>query len=67
MKMFVEPSEICLHLGHADFRKSINGLIVVVEVSLLQAHIFQIILNYAMKLTETDKHYWFFQSCHYLY
>lgn len=31
MKMFVEPSEVFLYLGHVDFRKSINGLIVVVE------------------------------------
>ena len=31
MKMFVEPSDIYLYLDNVDFRKSINGLIVVVE------------------------------------
>ncbi|WP_417762143.1 IS66 family insertion sequence element accessory protein TnpB [Shewanella sp.] len=31
MKMFVEPSDIYLYLDNDDFRKSINGLIVVVE------------------------------------
>lgn len=31
MRMFVEPSDIYLYLGNVDFRKSINGLIVVVE------------------------------------
>lgn len=30
MKMFVEPSDIYLYLDNIDFRKSINGLIVVV-------------------------------------
>lgn len=34
MKMFVEPSDIYLHLEAVDFRKSINGLIVVVEQQL---------------------------------
>lgn len=32
--MFVEPSQIYLHLDAVDFRKSINGLIVVVEQQL---------------------------------
>ena len=31
MKMFVEPNEIYLHCGHVDFRKSINGLLVIIE------------------------------------
>ena len=31
MKMFVEPSDIYIYLDNVDFRKSINGLIVVVE------------------------------------
>lgn len=31
MKMFVQPSDIYLYLDNVDFRKSINGLIVVVE------------------------------------
>ena len=31
MKMFVEPADIYLYLDNVDFRKSINGLIVVVE------------------------------------
>ena len=31
MRMFVEPSDIYLYLDNVDFRKSINGLIVVVE------------------------------------
>ena len=31
MKMFVEPADIYLHMDIVDFRKSINGLIVVVE------------------------------------
>lgn len=30
MKMFVEPSEVYLYLDKVDFRKSINGLIIVV-------------------------------------
>lgn len=34
MKMFVEPSDIYLHVDAVDFRKSINGLIVVVEQQL---------------------------------
>lgn len=34
MKMFVEPSDIYLHLDAVDFRKSINGLIIVVEQQL---------------------------------
>lgn len=34
MKMFVEPSNIYLHLDAVDFRKSINGLVVVVEQQL---------------------------------
>lgn len=34
VKMFVEPSQIYLHLDAVDFRKSINGLIVVVEQQL---------------------------------
>ena len=31
MKMFVEPANIYLYIDIVDFRKSINGLIVVVE------------------------------------
>jgi transposase len=31
MKMFVEPADIYLYMNILDFRKSINGLIVVVE------------------------------------
>ncbi|PKG93017.1 IS66 family insertion sequence element accessory protein TnpB [Paraglaciecola sp. MB-3u-78] len=34
MKMFIEPSDIYMHLEAVDFRKSINGLIVVVEQQL---------------------------------
>jgi transposase len=34
MKMFIEPSDIYLHLEAVDFRKSINGLVVVVEQQL---------------------------------
>ena len=31
MKVFVEPADIYLYMDIVDFRKSINGLIVVVE------------------------------------
>ncbi len=31
MKMFVEPADVYLYMDFVDFRKSINGLIVVVE------------------------------------
>jgi transposase len=31
MKMFVEPNDIYLHSGFVDFRKSINGLLVIIE------------------------------------
>jgi transposase len=31
MKMFVEPDDIYLHLDAVDFRKSINGLLAIVE------------------------------------
>ena len=34
MRMFVDPSDIYLHLEAVDFRKSINGLVVVVEQQL---------------------------------
>jgi transposase len=34
MKMFIEPSDVYLHLEAVDFRKSINGLVVVVEQQL---------------------------------
>ena len=34
MRMFVDPSQIYLHLDAVDFRKSINGLVVVVEQQL---------------------------------
>jgi transposase len=34
MKMFIEPADIYLHLEAVDFRKSINGLVVVVEQQL---------------------------------
>lgn len=34
MKMFVEPSHIYLHTGVVDFRKSINGLLVIIEFEL---------------------------------
>jgi transposase len=32
--MFIDPSDIYLHLDAVDFRKSINGLVVVVEQQL---------------------------------
>ena len=35
MKMFVEPGDIYLHCGHVDFRKSINGLLVIIEHELV--------------------------------
>jgi len=31
MKMFVELNDIYLHTGFVDFRKSINGLLVIIE------------------------------------
>ena len=31
MRMFVEPNDIYLHSGFEDFRKSINGLLVIIE------------------------------------
>ena len=31
VNMFVEPGQIYLHCGHVDFRKSINGLLVIIE------------------------------------
>jgi len=31
MKMFVEPDDIYLHTGFVDFRKSINGLLAIIE------------------------------------
>lgn len=31
MKMFVEPDDIYLHTGFVDFRKSINGLLTIIE------------------------------------
>ena len=34
MKMFVEPSSIYLHRHFVDFRKSINGLSVIIEAEL---------------------------------
>ena len=34
MRVFVDPSQIYLHLDAVDFRKSINGLVVVVEQQL---------------------------------
>ena len=34
MRMFVDPSDIYLHIDAVDFRKSINGLVVVVEQQL---------------------------------
>lgn len=34
MRMFVDPADIYLYLDAVDFRKSINGLIVVVEQQL---------------------------------
>jgi transposase len=36
MKMFVEPSEIFLHRDFVDFRKSINGLVSIVEDELVR-------------------------------
>jgi hypothetical protein len=32
--MFIEPADIYLHLEAVDFRKSINGLVVVVQQQL---------------------------------
>ncbi|MFT4746285.1 MAG: hypothetical protein ACI8XG_000356 [Congregibacter sp.] len=49
MKMFVEPLDIYLHRDAVDFRKSIIGLIVVVEQQLELSpfsHIVQTKLNY---------------------
>jgi transposase len=34
MKMFVEPDDIYLHIDAVDFRKTINGLLVIVEYEL---------------------------------
>jgi len=34
MKMFVEPSSIYFHRQFVDFRKSINGLSVIIEAEL---------------------------------
>jgi transposase len=34
MKIFVEPDDIYLHRGFVDFRKSINGLLVIIEYEL---------------------------------
>ena len=34
MKMFVEPNDIYLHSSFVDFRKSINGLLVIIEYEL---------------------------------
>lgn len=34
MKMFVEPEDIYLHVGAVDFRKSINGLLAIIESKL---------------------------------
>lgn len=34
MKMFVEPSEVFLHRNAVDFRKSIDGLVAIVEQEL---------------------------------
>ena len=34
MRMFVDPLDIYLHIDAVDFRKSINGLVVVVEQQL---------------------------------
>lgn len=34
MRMFVEPNDIYLHSGFVDFRKSINGLLVIIESEL---------------------------------
>ena len=36
MKMFVEPSEVFLHRDFVDFRKSINGLVSIVEDELVR-------------------------------
>jgi transposase len=35
MKMFVEPGDIYLHCGHVDFRKSINGFLIIIEHELV--------------------------------
>ena len=34
MRMFVEPGDIYLHTGYVDFRKSINGLLTIIETEL---------------------------------
>lgn len=34
MKMFVEPGDIYLHTAPVDFRKSVNGLLVIIETEL---------------------------------
>jgi transposase len=34
MRMFFEPDDIYLHLEHVDFRKSINGLLGIIESEL---------------------------------
>jgi len=36
MRMFVEPDDIYLHLEHVDFRKSINGLLAIIESELIK-------------------------------
>ncbi|WP_026377283.1 IS66 family insertion sequence element accessory protein TnpB [Aestuariibacter salexigens] len=35
MKMFVQPARVYLHVEAVDFRKSINGLVLIVEQQLL--------------------------------
>jgi transposase len=34
MRMLVEPEGIYFHLGHVDFRKSINGLLTIIKTQL---------------------------------
>ncbi len=35
MKMFVDPGAIYLHRDFVDFRKSINGLVMIVEQEMI--------------------------------
>lgn len=49
MKMFVDPSDIYLLCGYVDFRKSINGLLVIIEHELTLSPFSNVILSFATK------------------
>ena len=55
MKMFVEPNEIYLHCGYVDFRKSINGLLVIIEHELALSPIADALLSILMVIRDTCK------------